>query len=86
MHYLPFGLFFSFVRQRKREGEGGRERLRDSTRTVFIDLFLDLLPTYLKVTSYISLERKRIFEFVVIVLFAQDFGRGVKKQSVDAVR
>lgn len=74
--------FWPFLRLLGRE----RERLRDSTRTVFIVLFLDLLPTYLKVISYISLERKRIFDFVVIVLFAQDFGGGVKKQSVDAVR
>lgn len=77
MHYLRFGLFFRLL-GRERE----RERLRDSTRIVFIVLFLSLIPTYLKVISYIFLERKRIFDFVVIVLVAQDFGGGVKKQSV----
>lgn len=63
----------------------GRERERErhyTLLTVFIVLFLSLLPTYLEVISHISLERKRIFDFVVIVLVAQDFGGGVKKQSV----
>lgn len=42
MHHLPFGLFFRLLGRE-------RERERDSTRTVFIVLFLDLLPTYLTV-------------------------------------
>lgn len=77
-----FAFWPSFVvRQRKRE----IERLH-TLLTVFIVLFLSLLPTYLEVISRISLERKRILEFIIIVLVAQEFGGGVKKQSVDAVR
>lgn len=57
---FAFWPFFSFVRQRKRE----RERLY-TLLTVFIVLFLDLLPTYTGVICYIFLERKRIFETLI---------------------
>lgn len=76
---FAFWPFFSFVRQRKRE----IERLH----TYRVYCLVSISATYLSYgDSHISLERKRIFDFVVIVLGAQDFGGGVKKQSVDAVR
>lgn len=62
---FAFWSFFFVVRQRK----GERER-HYTLLTVFIVLFLDLLPTYLEVISYISLERTREYSSLLLLFLS----------------